>query len=68
MINDKSQDKIETWHFLDRRLSDVHTIGKFINDNKTNLSSLITGVSSIISIFSPKNLNMDDTVIKSLQN
>ena len=67
MINDKSKDYIETWQFLDRRLSDVHTLGKFINDNKTNINSVFTGVSSILSIFSPKNLNMDDSVIKSAQ-
>ena len=67
MINDKSKDLIETWHFLDRRLSDVHTLGKFINDNKTNLNSVFNGVSSIFSIFSPKNLKMDDSVIKSFQ-
>ena len=67
MINDKSKDQIETWKFLDRRLSDVHSLGKFINDNKTNLNSVFTGVSSILSIFSPRNLKMDDSVIMSLQ-
>lgn len=37
MITDKSKDFESTWKFLDRRLTDVHYIGKFMNDNKTYL-------------------------------
>jgi len=49
---------------LDRRLQDVHSVGKFVNDNKTYMNSIFTGISSIASILTPKNLNMDDTLIR----
>ena len=64
MISDKSKDFNETWQFLDRRLKDVHSVGNFVNNNKTYMNSVITGFSSIASILSPKNLNMDDTIIR----
>lgn len=33
MIQDKSEDFLETWKFLDRRLQDLGTVGKFIRES-----------------------------------
>ena len=61
MLQDKSPNFDETWQFLDNRLENTRQFNEFMKSSKTFNSSVTTGVSSIMSIFKPSNLSMDDS-------
>ena len=67
MIQDKSEDFKDTWEFLDRRLEEVAKFGKAIGQSKGHFSILGGGLQSILSVFSPNNLSMDDQDILKMQ-
>jgi ubiquinone biosynthesis protein COQ9 len=48
MMQDKSQDKQATWDFVERRISDVMQVGSFVNQNQTFVTTVASGVQSII--------------------
>ena len=68
MLTDKSPNFIETWEFLDRRLSDATAIKEAFDGNPGAFASSVgTGISSIASIFSPSNLSMNDDFMRKMQ-
>ena len=44
MLTDSSQDKIDTWEFLDRRIEDVMVLGK----QTGSVTSLISSISDVM--------------------
>jgi hypothetical protein len=81
MIQDKSNNYQETWEFLDRRIAELELAERVMSgtasfaDFKPSeggpspsqfASSVVGGLSSIASIVSPQNLQMDDSFIRNL--
>lgn len=61
MMQDKSQDKQATWDFVERRISDVMQVGSFVNQNQTFVTTVASGVQSIIQgVFVPPKANDQD--------
>jgi len=67
MLADKSNNYEETWVFLERRIEEMITAQNILSQVGPLGSSIGTGIMSILSIISPKNLNMDDSYIKYMQ-
>ena len=68
MLTDKSTDYADTWEFLDRRLSDAKSIRDVFNGDAGSFATSVgTGLTSIASIFSPQNLNMNDDQMRKMQ-
>lgn len=47
LIQDKSEDKSETWEFVDRRIADVMRVGQLVNSNQAMVQAVGSGVLSI---------------------
>lgn len=52
LLTDQSPDKFSSWEFLDRRLDDILTVGKGINNLKTVGGAALEGLLSLTTVFS----------------
>jgi len=67
MLQDKSENFEATWEFLDRRINDAYNIRDMVGMTSTLSRTVGRGIGSIFSILSPSNLQMDDTLMKQMQ-
>lgn len=66
MLQDKSEGQEATWEFLDRRIDNVMTVGKAINQNKVVGDAISTGLQSIFTIVKPQKFD-DSEMLKKQQ-
>ena len=50
MLQDQSEEKRDTWEFLDRRLDDVMTIGGAVNMNRDRAEAMGVGFKSLFDL------------------
>ena len=58
MLQDDSNEHEATWEFLDRRIDNVLSVGRVLNQNTNLADAVSTGVKSIMSIVKP--MKFDD--------
>ena len=51
MLTDQSQNKAESWNFLERRIDDILQVGKGVNDIKTVAGAAFDGILNLASMF-----------------
>jgi len=64
MLTDKSENYIETWRFLDRRIRDILEYGKYINIVRNVASGLNVGLSSLAAMASLPPRQYDNDIEK----
>ena len=69
MMQDKSENKQETWDFVERRIDEVMVVGKFVNQNSGLASAVGGGLQSILQgVFVPPKKQQTDNKQSSDQN